>query len=243
MSAFQRHNIQHISASSLALFRAQPALWCLKYLAGFKDEAGPAAWRGSAVEAGLTHWLYRRNEQQQALDAAYGLYLSNAQGELSDEIEAERALISPMFQQAILACKDLPHPIAKQLRIECRLDGVDVPVVGYLDILTDTEVIDLKTTKACPSEVKPDHRRQVALYVHSRGNKEAGKVLYVTAKKFAIYSVENVGEAVEAIRRDALALQRFLGRVKDGPDALGILPADLDSFYWSDAAKQALLAA
>lgn len=240
MNPFQRHNIKHLSASSLGLFRAQPALWVLKYLANFREDAGPAAWRGSAVEGGFTRWLYEPNcTENDCLGTAHATFMASCQGELSDEIDAERANIGPMLTQAITTFPNRTTPIAKQLRVETWLDGLAIPLVGYVDILHDGLLTDLKTTKACPSEAKPDHKRQVALYVHARGMKEDAQLFYVTGKKSALYKVgrDEVPALVESVRRDALALQRFLGRVDSGPDALSILPADFDHFMWSDAAK------
>ena len=52
MNAFERHGIDHLSASSLNLRRASPGLWAARYLAGLSED-GAAMWRGSAVEAGL----------------------------------------------------------------------------------------------------------------------------------------------------------------------------------------------
>ena len=239
MTPFEKHNIQHLSASSLGLFRAQPALWCLKYLSRYRDDAGPAAWRGSAVEAGLAHHLYKQDKPS-AIEAANSRFEVEAMGDASDDVDAERQNIAPMLDQAIATFGPLGQPVAKQLRTEARFDGLTVPVIGYLDFLFDGLIVDLKTTKACPSEIKPDHARQVALYLHSRGFKEKGRVAYVTAKRGAIYDVVEPERAVDAIRRDAIALQNFLARVDDCRDALSILAPDTDHFMWSDTARQAL---
>ena len=49
-NAFKRHGIEHLSASTINTWIAQPAL-CLLKIAGIKDgEAGPAAWRGNAID-------------------------------------------------------------------------------------------------------------------------------------------------------------------------------------------------
>lgn len=245
MTPFEKHGIRHLSSSSLGLFRTQPALWCLKYLVNFKDDVGAAAWRGSAVEAGLSHYLYKQDKPG-AIEAAMSRFEVEAQGEASDEIQAERSNILPMLDQAIAvflsagAFGSLGLPVAAQLKTEARFDDLTVPVIGYLDFLFDGLVVDLKTTKACPSDIKPDHARQVSLYLYSRDFKEKGKVFYVTGKKSAVYDVTDPERAVEAIRRDALSLQRFLARVDNGRDALSILAADTDHFMWSDTAIEAL---
>jgi hypothetical protein len=58
MNALERHGIDHLSASSLNLWRASAVLWAASYLAGLKEDCSPAMWRGHAVEAGLRHALY-----------------------------------------------------------------------------------------------------------------------------------------------------------------------------------------
>lgn len=245
MNPFEKHNIKHLSASSLGMFRTQPALWVIKYLCGFREDAGPAAWRGSAVEAGFTKWLYEANAtEQECVDACYERFNADAQGEVSDDITAENANIAPMLKQAITAFPGRTIPIAKQLKVDTWLDGVECPVIGYIDVIHEGLITDLKTTKACPSEAKPDHCRQMSLYIHGRGYKETGQLLYVTAKKSALYPVdiESAKRHVIDLTRDALALQRFLARVDSGADALGILAPDFDHFMWSDEAKGFALA-
>ena len=60
-TAFDRHGIRHLSASALNLWKSDPALYAGKYLLRWSEDAGPNAWLGSAVEAGLTAWLYKRD--------------------------------------------------------------------------------------------------------------------------------------------------------------------------------------
>ena len=51
-NAFERHGLDHLSASSINLFVAQPAMWAMQKLMGRKTGVGAAAHRGTAVEAG-----------------------------------------------------------------------------------------------------------------------------------------------------------------------------------------------
>ena len=57
-SAFERHGIGHLSASSLNLWAAEPALWIMERLLGRRAPAGIPAARGKAVEAGVNIGLY-----------------------------------------------------------------------------------------------------------------------------------------------------------------------------------------
>ena len=50
---FERHGIEHLSASSLNLWAAEPALWIMERLLGRKALPGVPAARGKAVEHGV----------------------------------------------------------------------------------------------------------------------------------------------------------------------------------------------
>jgi hypothetical protein len=230
MNPFEKHSIKHLSPSSLNLFRAAPARWVMSYLFKVRDSAGPAAWRGIAVEAGAQHLLYGSN-MNAATAAMMENFEANAQGEVSDEIDKERAVLPGMLEQAGKAFLDWPRPVAKQMKIEHWFDGVSVPLIGYIDFIFDDCLVDLKTTKALPSAPKAAHCRQVALYEAAKG--KPAKLAYVTAKKHAVYDVDTAAYLTE-LRRDALTLQALLDKCDTPNEVAQITPLDLDSFYWSD---------
>ena len=236
-SAFKRHGIERLSPSSLNLWVDQPGLWALRYLANVRDESGPAATRGIAVEAGLHQCL---RGQKGALEAALATFDQNIQGEISDAIDAERSLIAGMVEQ----CEKWTPPgelVATQLKVEHWFEGVSVPLIGYLDFVFDNgAIVDLKTTKACPSKPKADHSRQVALYRAARNNK--GALLYVTEKRHAFYELDDAAAEVSLaeLHAAAISLERFLSRFDDAEDAIRCLPMNRDSFRWSTQATQKL---
>lgn len=234
MNTFERHNIKHLSASSLNLWSAMPGLWVMRYLHGFKESTGAAMARGSAVESALLHILHR---QGNPLRAAYASFQLSMQGEISDDIDKECALLPGMVAQ----CEQWQPPgalLATQIKVECFLDDVAVPIIGYVDFSFDTCDVDLKTTKACPSKPKAEHVRQVAIYRHAR--KKPGQLLYVTDKKHAPFDVtdEMRDAAIAELQSTAKSMERFLGRFDDPIDALECLPIDRDNFRWSDFAEK-----
>ena len=242
MNPFERHGIKHLSPSSLNLYAANPCLWVGRYLSGWQDDMGPAGHRGSAVESGLDHWLFERN-QDQACVVAGNRFAELTGGQCDEEHDAERANITPMLSQAIIALKDFEKPVARQIKVEYWANGVEVPIIGYVDYLWEDFGVDLKTTKACPSSIKSDHGRQVALYAAAK--ERPFKVLYVTGKKSAIYDLtaEDQASHLRNLERQARAVRHLLKHAENAEDAGKFFAPEFSDFRWGpktmDAANQA----
>lgn len=240
--SFARHNIKRLSPSSLNLWQGEPALWVLKYLMGARDEAGPAAKRGHAVEAGLDRWLMGDRDFFACHRAALDNFALNTGGQADDEHEEERDVIGPMLEQATAAMKDAPRLTARQVAIETYLDGIDVPVIGYCDyVLEDGAIVDLKTTHRMPSSPKQDHVRQVAIYQKAR--QAPVSLLYVTPKKFARLNIaqEACDEAIADMTRVARSLQSVLAAAQTAEEATRFVAPDFSKFYWNaDTRKLAM---
>lgn len=229
MNSFRRFGIEHLSASSLNLWRGSPGVWALRYVGGIKDAGNAAMWRGTAVENGLAAFL-RTRDIDVAKSAAFKSFYMNSLGLTAEDIETERLLINPMIDQG--AKWQPPSDLnATQLRIEHWFDQIPIPVIGYLDFAFDGIDIDLKTTKACPSSPRADHVRQVSLYRAARGR--AGGLLYLTDKKHAYYEIDDAAMegAVAELRADCLSLNNFLARCDSRGDVLKSLPVDWT--HWS----------
>lgn len=234
---FARFGIDHLSPSSLNTYAANPSLWCGKYLMGWKDDMGPSAHRGTAVEAGLDVWLFQR-DQEAGIQAAFQTFARLTDGLADDNHEAERANLEPMLLQAIGKMRTSPVPAARQLRIEHWIDGVEVPIIGFVDYLFDDFGLDLKTTKACPSSIKSDHGRQVALYAKAKG--KPFRLLYVTPKRAEIYPLTDNEAAIHLrdLERHARAVRHLLSKASDAKDAARLFAPEFSDFRWSDKTKQ-----
>lgn len=233
MNPFEKFGIKHLSPSSLNLYGANAALWCGRYLLGWKDDFGPAAARGSAIEAGLDVWLFERNSTG-AVTRASEKFDELTGGVIDDDHDAERANVVTMLQQAMEATKDLPKPVARQVRIEYYANGVEVPIIGFVDYAFEGFDLDLKTTKALPSSIKPDHGRQVSTYHGARQKPQ--KLLYVTGKKFGLLDLTDNEAAMHLrdIDRLASSLRHMLRKAEDAHDAARMFPIIRDDFRWSD---------
>lgn len=236
MNCFERHGIKHLSASSLALYRNQPSLFVLQYLYGVKGEAGPAAWRGSAVEAGVDLALYWSDEgAAPTLAKALERFELDALGDMGDEVVKERQNIEPILAQAVEIMKPHGMPTARQYKIEHWLDGIEVPVIGYVDYLYPGKLIDLKTTLRMPSEPRPDHAVQVSLYHKATGREPL--LAYVTPKKACVMPLtdEQITTAMWTVNQSAKAVRALLSAVESKEQAASLFVPDFSSFYWNEA--------
>lgn len=246
MSVFEAFGVKHLSASALNKWQGCRGAWVAHYLFNIKGQVGPAAWRGTAVEAGLTAALVGTggvDPVQQALMA----FENEAQGDADDAVDKQRELIPAFVEQAISGWKEagLDKPVTQQVRTELWFDGLDAPIIGYADFIMDGFTVDLKTTERLPSKPSYGHTLQAAGYAKAR-NEDTACLLYVTPKKSALYrlSKEEVDAANRDMRRTAIGLQASLkaalfaceGNISLAKATMAKMsPPNPDSFYWDDA--------
>ena len=146
---FEKHGIDHLSPSSLRLFRDAPAVWIGKYLLKAPDEAGPGAWRGQAVEAGVDRLLFGLDGGA-ALEAMQNKWDEQAQGIVDPDAVKEYDALLDFLVQARTAFDGMPVPLQRQAKIELTLPGISVPLVGYSDWIWPDRGTDLKNQLAHP---------------------------------------------------------------------------------------------
>lgn len=229
--SFDRFGIRHLSASSLRLYRDQPAAWIVRYLMGVKDDGSPAMWRGSAVEAGVDQILFGRADiSNKAMHTAFE---ERAAGLADDKASKERSALPMFLAQARLALESKGTPLTRQTKIKIEVPGLSVPIIGYADWIWSDAGRDLKTTWALPSAPKPEHIEQVAIYMEATG--KPFELVYVTPKKWAAYPISEhqAKDAMQRVRRGALAVQTMLDTIRNAEHGLRLFSPDFSSWDWS----------
>ena len=246
MNAFERHGITHLSASHLNLFVAQPAMWAASYLMKRRTGVGPAAHRGTAIECGVEAGLFDPEmpvEEAQKLALAKFHTLTRLSADT--RIEKERDTIAPSVEVALAELRQYGLPEkptdGRQHMIEVALEGVSVPIIGYLDLLFPQHgmIVDLKTTARIPSEMSEAHCRQGAIYAAARNNHQV-RFAFVSSKKIAVYVLENVADHLASVARTARAIENLLSLSDDSELLTRCFAPDMSSFYWGDASARAL---
>ena len=249
-SSFARHGIEHLSASSLNLWAAQPALWIMERLLGRRTPPGITAARGKAVEHGVHLGL--TNPQiaiEECIEAAEREFMRQTALNTDPRRNDEHKRLAGWVRGAIAELRQYGMPNGYQEKIEIKLDDVAVPLVGYIDWKFSDHglIVDLKTTERFSSQISAAHGRQGAVYAAAHGNfgmrfayakPSPGKS---DSRQVTVYEMsgDDVRRHVAALRAIALSLERFLA-VSDDPNELaGLIVPDFDSFWWSEPAARA----
>ena len=245
-SSFERHGIDHLSASSINLFVAEPAMWAMQKLMGRKSGVGAAAHRGTSIEAGVEMGLFEPDapvEACQELAQARFNQLTVLSGDPNRDKEA--AAIAPSVAIALKELRQYGVPSAadgnRQHRIETSIEGVSVPFIGWLDFWFQDHsiIVDLKTQLRLSSKISEPHARQGAIYHAAHGNAEI-RFAYVTPQKIGVYRLDDPRTHLNAVAHIAQSIERFLGLSDDPEELTQSLSPNFDSFYWNDPTTRAL---
>ena len=244
MNGFEKHNIKHLSASSINLFSNAPDVWVAKYILGHKQSFGPAPRRGQVVEDAVAATLCGESITV-AIDSAIEDFNKDFDFLHDDAAKAdkERDLIKPMTEIAVEELKDLGHPkdtggAQEKIETAAIFDDWSVPIIGFLDFEFESHglVVDLKTTTRVPNKMSPEHQLQRALYTHAKGNM-AVKFLYVSAKKANWLEDGNPAEILANAKVQIARMEKLLA-AHTADSMKACIPVLPNSFYWRGDEEQ-----
>lgn len=248
--AFERHGVGHLSASSLNLWAAQPALWIMERLLGRRAPVGIPAARGKAVEHGVHLGLIDPSKTIDDCAAEAEREFNRLTALAGDpRRDEERPKIGGYVRGALAELRQYGVPDAYQHRVEVRLEDVPLPVIGFIDWRFSDHglIVDLKTTERFPGAIGDPHGRQGAVYASAHGNfgmrfayaKPApGKKEPQQVRVYEM-SGDDVRRHLAALRLIALSLGRFLALSNDPRELAGLIVPDFESFWWSDPSARA----
>jgi len=239
MNPFEAHGIEHLSPSSCNTFIASPAMFVLQKCLKRSMPVGAAAFRGTAVEHGVSLGLNGTSEAD-AIKAAQDNFSALSALSSDPRRDKEADSIADMVKVALAELRGYGPPTSSQGHVSYDVEGLAVPLIGYYDFEWENHGVltDLKTSHALPSAIKINHARQVALYRAARGDNLSARVTYVTSKKSATYALENPREHIATLGKIALAVQKFLSVSSDPMELASMVVPDVDSFYFNDPASR-----
>lgn len=263
MNPFSHHGVTHLSPSAVNMFTGSPSAWIAKALLGHRFSAGPAAWRGIAVEDALVAYAFYNATPEEAIDQAYDKF-DKMKGDLAidDAAQKERDRIPRYVLNTIDAWIELTTnfpvgdvqapPLGQsqwEVGLPCRFGehaNDRVEVIGYLDFLFARDdghhvIMDLKTTARIPSEMPEGHALQASFYKRALGKPCDVYFMYTSPKEegkpnpFHIIKLDDETYQRELKRmKDTIIRMSKLLRLSDDPFVLAeAIPHDESSFYWS----------
>ena len=126
-NGFSRHGIEHLSASSLNLWAAEPAVWAMERLLGLRSPVSALMARGKAVEHGVHAGLIDASLPiETCTERALAAYDREMALVPDDRRDGERVLIPGYVEHGLSELRQYGIPSAYQDRVELRLE--DVPV-------------------------------------------------------------------------------------------------------------------
>ena len=233
---FKTHRIDHLSASSINLFIADPALYMLK-VAGNYPDPGPAAWRGTAVDKiAFAAAQNDRPSEHDLRQIALREYNKKVQFSMpglasSEKIDSERNDITKYVASAYQFYGDLAgEPESEQGKITIQIGDLPIPFIGFYDLLYPHAVRDCKTVGRMVSSLTYAHARQGAIY--SVGTGRPAYIDYIGKRGTATFEVKNPAIYIEQIYRAAKAIELALSRSSDIEVCAQAFYPNLDHWLW-----------
>ena len=161
--------IDHLSFSSISKYLKCHRQWKHKYIDGWEEKTGDALLFGSAW-----HKMIRISMEESSNDfLLWDEFSEKYELSMDLNITGNRMIADSHIKNTIKSLKPMPESIEK--KIELHIPGVEVPIIGYIDMIEDETMIpvDFKTSKSkwsVPTEKnnfvgKADVQLQATFYI------------------------------------------------------------------------------
>ena len=245
---FQDHGVEFLSPTSINKFRKNPAKWLVN-VAGYKDKIfSPPMTYGSAVEVGITHGLLSDATTEDCVDRAINcidethadMEILGAEQNIEFDYDFDACLENQkkLFQtidKVLPTFQDYGELVDHQKRVEFQIDDLPIPIIGYVDLLYDDCVRDIKVTKQKP-KTKRDWEYQLTFYSKATGKKPFVDAIYSLKTKTELFTfeVQNIEEHWKDIQRIAYKMMRLLSLSENIEDVcyLSCLEPDTTNEDW-----------
>lgn len=172
--------IEHLSYSSISTYLLCPRAWKYRYIEKVKTPTSASLIFGSAIHAGIEGYIRQQHEGAIAQSAERLFELDFARRAQEEEInwgddsqvklaETGRILLQAAPIRAVLQAIRplvLDGQICMEKRVEMRVPGVPIPIIGYIDLIGDDGVpCDFKTAARKWDSTKAQEETQPTFYL------------------------------------------------------------------------------
>src|SRR6476646_2885447 len=158
--------LEHLSASSISLFLRFPRQWQEVYIRGIRGASSSSLVIGSAVHLGLSRILKGEDPGNFFEESMASALEENEEIIWKDKPSAAKIWAEKMLDQYYTKVGRYLDVTDTEREILLDIPGVDIPLLGYVDIETPRGVIDVKTTGyvARKPELNPEWKLQMHVY-------------------------------------------------------------------------------
>lgn len=170
--------LKHLSPSQLNTFITNRPKWfAQKFLGNIPFSGSVNTARGHAVEAGIVSMI---DQGDITTAIAAGIAEWNKQliaSAIPDDLDFKQT-IAPLIKIGMEGNDDhegyteivsrLGKPKTQE-KIECKLEGCDIPIIGYLDFAFKKAIYDNKVSSKSPAKLSQDYVLQGSIYRYATG--------------------------------------------------------------------------
>ena len=224
-------------------FRNDPALGIVYLVLGIREAGSPAMHRGTAVDEAIGQLLTDHPEQpnletlKRSATKKYRRLIQNDSEQYNARyVENELRVLLNCLESSFPLMRSWERPIAYQKAICLNLEGIEVPIRGFIDLLYPYEVRELKSTIKPKKEITEDHAFQVATYALAI-QKETGEwpeacVDYITPTSLQSYALENIEIHAQEVVDTALKIRSILAESGTKSDLQKLIKPEFNRQIW-----------
>lgn len=233
--------LHHVSATQISMYRDCPRQWAYRYVLGVKAPPGGALVVGSGVhkaaEIGMLNKLKGGGNPKPDDMATFAVdYIDGEvkggevvidEGEDAGELKDRAASLAIAW-----ATEAAPHVHPTAVEVEFDVPIAGVSVIGRMDVVTDTHVVDWKTKRRNKPN-RMDAVKSVQSEIYARAANKPVTYVYLVDQAKGVSVVDVALDAGESAEARAMAESTVRG-VSEGM-ALGVWPRNRTS--WRCSAK------
>lgn len=241
---FRQHGVEYLSPSALGRFQDDPAYGMMQLFPQTRVSDPPGVWaaRGTAIDRALTSAAYNQQADDETI-LAFALRVYDDEmtriglDPESDEVKAERENVPLYVRSALPEIRRWGPPEQDQCKVELRLDGIEVPLIGYYDLRYPARITDMKTTTRMPGKPEGRHARQVSVYGIAAGREPW--LTYIGRKEVRSFPVRDVRQRLAEVGGAVRAIRSLLAVSADHIAVLRCTAPNYDAFVWrSETARE-----
>lgn len=264
LEAIKAKGITHFSHSQL---NRQLGSWVFMYCYLNKEQrremkVGENAALGTSVHNLIQAVLCAGQDIEEAIKMALMDFDFHPADESAEKREKFRELIPQMGEVGIDLLAGKFGGAREEKSVEVFLPGIEIPIIGYVDMMADGVFCEMKTKAPrlgavkkdgtrgwsrapLPKEPQMDHVMQAAIYW--KATEAEPNIAYITADEGVIFEPSNcdllkkdgLEFAIEEARRKALIRQNLLKISTDAKVLAGLVEPEFDHpFYWNHQFKE-----